>query len=65
MSAIEQGTTTGRDDAAIEELHEIVGRQRAAFLAEPFPSLEERQSSHSRCCWSSDFRASCSCFESG
>jgi coniferyl-aldehyde dehydrogenase len=43
MSTIEQGTTTGTDDAAIEELHEIVGRQRAAFLADPFPSLEERQ----------------------
>jgi coniferyl-aldehyde dehydrogenase len=43
MSTIEHGTTTGSDDAAIEELQEIVGRQRAAFLAEPFPSLEERQ----------------------
>ncbi|HVS29272.1 MAG TPA: aldehyde dehydrogenase family protein [Solirubrobacteraceae bacterium] len=43
MSTIEHGTTTGTDDAAIEELHEIVGRQRAAFLADPFPSLEERQ----------------------
>jgi coniferyl-aldehyde dehydrogenase len=43
MSTIEHGTTTGSDDAAIEELHEVVGRQRAAFLAEPFPSLEERQ----------------------
>src|SRR6478609_8444158 len=43
MSTIEQGTTTGTDDAAIEELHEVVDRQRAAFLAEPFPSLEERQ----------------------
>jgi coniferyl-aldehyde dehydrogenase len=43
MSTIEHGTTTGTDDtAAIEELHEIVARQRAAFLAEPFPSLEER-----------------------
>ena len=43
MSTIEHGTTAGTDDAAVEELHEIVGRQRAAFLAEPFPSLEERQ----------------------
>src|SRR3989442_14775585 len=43
MSTIEQGTTTGTDDAAIEELHEIVGRQRAAFLADPFPSLDERR----------------------
>ena len=31
----------GMDDtAAIAELHEIVDRQRAAFLADPFPSLE-------------------------
>jgi coniferyl-aldehyde dehydrogenase len=36
-------TTTGGDDAAIAELLEIVERQRAAFLADPFPSLEERQ----------------------
>jgi coniferyl-aldehyde dehydrogenase len=43
MSTIEHGATTGSDDAAIEELHEIVARQRAAFLADPFPSLEERQ----------------------
>src|SRR3954452_6722835 len=43
MSTIEQGTTTATDNAAIEELYEIVGRQRAAFLADPFPSLEERQ----------------------
>src|SRR4051812_45633074 len=28
--------------ATIAELHEIVERQRAAFLADPFPSLEER-----------------------
>ena len=35
---------TGSDDyAAIAELQEIVERQRAAFLADPFPSLEERQ----------------------
>src|SRR5947208_6267444 len=44
MSTIEHGTKTETDDtAAIEELHEIVGRQRAAFLADPFPSLDERQ----------------------
>ena len=44
MSTIEHGTTTGTDDAAaIDELHEIVERQRAAFLADPFPSLDERQ----------------------
>src|SRR5204863_8231179 len=31
------------DATAIAELQEIVARQRAAFLADPFPSLEERQ----------------------
>ncbi len=36
-------TTTGEDAAAISELHEMVARQREAFLADPFPSLEERQ----------------------
>src|ERR1700730_2826316 len=36
-------TTTHDDAAAIAELHDIVERQRAAFLADPFPSLEERQ----------------------
>src|SRR4051794_28635426 len=35
--------TTSDDDAAIAELQQIVERQRAAFLADPFPSLEERQ----------------------
>src|SRR3954453_12443046 len=35
--------TTGDDAAAIAELQEIVERQRSAFLADPFPSLEERQ----------------------
>jgi acyl-CoA reductase-like NAD-dependent aldehyde dehydrogenase len=35
--------TTGDDAAAIAELQEMVARQRAAFLADPFPSLEERQ----------------------
>jgi coniferyl-aldehyde dehydrogenase len=34
--------TTGTDEAAIAELQEIVRRQRAAFLADPFPSLAER-----------------------
>jgi acyl-CoA reductase-like NAD-dependent aldehyde dehydrogenase len=34
--------STGVDEAAIAELQEIVERQRAAFLADPFPSLEER-----------------------
>jgi coniferyl-aldehyde dehydrogenase len=33
---------TGNDEAAIAELQEIVGRQRAAFLVDPFPSLAER-----------------------
>ena len=33
---------TGDDEAAIAELQEIVERQRAAFLADPFPSLAER-----------------------
>ncbi|MDX6684636.1 MAG: coniferyl-aldehyde dehydrogenase, partial [Baekduia sp.] len=36
-------TTTRNDDAAIAELHEIVARQRAAFLADPVPSLEQRR----------------------
>jgi coniferyl-aldehyde dehydrogenase len=35
--------TTGDDATAIAELEEIVERQRSAFLADPFPSLEERQ----------------------
>ena len=43
MSATESHAATMHDDAAIAELHEIVERQRAAFLADPFPSLEERQ----------------------
>lgn len=34
---------TDDDGAAVVELHEIVERQRAAFQADPFPSLEERQ----------------------
>jgi coniferyl-aldehyde dehydrogenase len=38
-----RSATTDSDDAAIAELHEIVERQRAAFLADPFPTLEERQ----------------------
>ncbi len=44
MSTIEHGTTTEAGDAAaIQELGEIVERQRTAFLANPFPALEERQ----------------------
>jgi coniferyl-aldehyde dehydrogenase len=39
----DRSATTGGDAAAIAELQEIVERQRAAFLADPFPSLEERQ----------------------
>jgi coniferyl-aldehyde dehydrogenase len=35
--------TTGEDDAAISELQATVQRQRAAFLADPFPSIEQRQ----------------------
>ena len=31
------------DQGAIAELHETVERQRAAFQADPFPSLEERR----------------------
>jgi coniferyl-aldehyde dehydrogenase len=37
-----QTATTGDDTAAIVELQEIVERQRAAFLRDPFPSLEQR-----------------------
>ena len=35
--------TTGEDQAAIAELDQAVERQRAAFLADPFPTLAERQ----------------------
>ena len=43
MATIEsQAMATSDDDAAIVELGEIVERQRAAFLADPFPSLAER-----------------------
>ncbi len=44
MSTIEHSPPTGTDDTTvIKELEEIVGRQRAAFLADPFPSLDERR----------------------
>jgi coniferyl-aldehyde dehydrogenase len=44
MASTEMRTmTTGEDGAAIAELEEIVARQRAAFLADPFPTLQERQ----------------------
>jgi coniferyl-aldehyde dehydrogenase len=43
MAVTENRTaSTGGDAAAIAELQDIVERQRAAFLADPFPSLEER-----------------------
>jgi coniferyl-aldehyde dehydrogenase len=44
MATTENRTaTTGTDTAAIVELQEMVERQRAGFLADPFPSLQERQ----------------------
>ena len=44
MALIENPTTAASDDgAAIGELHDSVERQRAAFLADPFPSLQERR----------------------
>ncbi len=44
MATTEKHTAPTSDDyAAIAELQEIVADQRAAFLADPFPSLEERQ----------------------
>jgi coniferyl-aldehyde dehydrogenase len=44
MAIIEsRASQTGEDAEAIAELEEIVARQRAAFLADPFPSLVERQ----------------------
>ncbi len=44
MATTESPTpATAGDDPAIAELEEIVERQRAAFLADPFPSLQERQ----------------------
>src|SRR3954454_16733292 len=43
MALIEHETVTTADDTqAIAELEQIVERQRAAFLADPYPSLEER-----------------------
>jgi coniferyl-aldehyde dehydrogenase len=44
MAIVENPTATaGEDAAAIAELQEIVERQHEAFVADPFPSLEERQ----------------------
>jgi coniferyl-aldehyde dehydrogenase len=42
MAITENRTASMGDEHAIAELGEIVARQRAAFLADPFPSLEER-----------------------
>ncbi len=43
MSTAEHHNPVRTDAAAIEKLHALVDRQRAAFLADPFPPLEERQ----------------------
>ena len=43
MATTEHTPAVSDDVAAIAELHEIVERQRAAFLADPFPSLDERR----------------------
>jgi coniferyl-aldehyde dehydrogenase len=44
VATVESPTTPTTDDAAaIAELDEIVTRQRAAFLTDPVPSLEERR----------------------
>jgi coniferyl-aldehyde dehydrogenase len=44
MAMTENPTAIAGDDAAaVAELHEIVERQRAAFLSDPFPALEQRQ----------------------
>ncbi len=44
MSTIERDAGPETDDSAvIRELEETVEAQRAAFLADPYPSLEERQ----------------------
>jgi coniferyl-aldehyde dehydrogenase len=44
MATTENRTASaGSDSAAIIELQEMVERQRAGFLADPFPSLQERQ----------------------
>jgi coniferyl-aldehyde dehydrogenase len=39
----ERAAARGDDQGAIAELHEAVQRQRAAYQADPFPSLEERR----------------------
>jgi len=44
MALIEHDTlTTGEDAQAVADLEQIVERQRAAFLADPSPSLDERR----------------------
>src|SRR3954454_907711 len=44
MALIEHETpTTGDDAQAVADLEQIVERQRAAFLADPHPSLDERR----------------------
>jgi coniferyl-aldehyde dehydrogenase len=43
MATVESHAATAGDEGAIAELQEIVERQRAAFLADPFPALEQRQ----------------------
>jgi len=43
MATTENPIATTGEQAAVAELQAIVERQRAAFLADPFPSLEERQ----------------------
>jgi coniferyl-aldehyde dehydrogenase len=43
MATTENPIAAREEQAVIAELHEIVARQRAAFLADPFPSLQERQ----------------------
>jgi coniferyl-aldehyde dehydrogenase len=43
MSTEERTVGTGADAEAIAELEEVVALQRAAFVSDPSPSLEERQ----------------------
>src|ERR1700751_6001413 len=43
MATTESRPAIAGDAAAIAEREEAVARQRAAFLADPFPTLEERQ----------------------
>jgi coniferyl-aldehyde dehydrogenase len=43
MALIEDPIASRNEGAAVIALREIVDRQRAAFLGDPFPSLQERQ----------------------